>query len=369
MKFINYLEAVRDDVLNELFNIDTSKIQMKKIPDPSFGFLYALQSIGAKPDIFSKDENTVLQMVNAIAEKNKKQYSKDGDDVEDDEDVISPKKIKTFMSIFNELKNGNAYIIGDSGDFGDDEDYHFVVNDKLYVVSINQYGNDAPINISFNEVLDFNISSDYKMNSIMSSSSGGTQLFGKIRGIVEKEVPGWRKAIFSFQPILEKKEQKPIDDLNNLFTAVTDLFNKFIKGKALEPVILNKLKSSIKKAPSKRLGEIKTNAIEKINKHPIFDTSIKQEAVSFIEALFSGQKLPPPSPNLIKIGKKTSKILSTDLFNYVAIKEKNYESSARTRIYRIIIKQMFGSKVNIKQVGGTTYFSLAPIPDDPEDVW
>ena len=48
------------------------------------------------------------------------------------------------------------------------------------------------------------------------------------------------------------------------------------------------------------------------------------------------------------------------------MKEKNYESSARARIYRIIVKQMFGSKVEIKQIGDTTYFSLAPIPDDPE---
>jgi hypothetical protein len=209
--------------------------------------------------------------------------------------------------------------------------------------------------------------SNFKMNSIMSSSSGGTQLFGKIRGIIEKEVPGWRKAIYSFQPILEKKEIKPIDDLNNLFTAVTDLFNNFIKGKALAPIILSKLKSSIKKLPSTRLAEIKTQAIENINSQLKFNVSIKQEAVGFIEALLSGKKLPVPSPNFIKIGKKTPQIFSTDLFDYVAIREKNYKSSVRTRIYRIIIKQMFGSKVNIKQIGDTTYFSLAPIPDDPED--
>ena len=35
--------------------------------------------------------------------------------------------------------------------------------------------------------------------------------------------------------------------------------------------------------------------------------------------------------------------------------------SIRTRIYRIIIKQMFGSKVFIKEVGNNVLFSLREI--------
>jgi hypothetical protein len=39
-------------------------------------------------------------------------------------------------------------------------------------------------------------------------------------------------------------------------------------------------------------------------------------------------------------------------------------SSARTRIYRIIIKQLFGNEVDIRQVGFNTFFSLTPIPKE-----
>jgi hypothetical protein len=202
----------------------------------------------------------------------------------------------------------------------------------------------------------------------MSSSVGGTQLFGKIRGIIEKEVPGWRKAIYFFQPILEKKERTTLEGVSDFMSPLTFLLNNFIKGKKLDVAVINNFKSAVKKIKSQKLTEIKTEIIQNINDYPKIDASVKQEAINFIEALFGGKQLSVPSPNLIKIG-KTITIYSTDLIDYVGMNQKSYGSSARTRIYRIIIKQMFGSKVNIKQIGDTTYFSLVPIPDDPEGVY
>ncbi len=442
-KFEIYLEAIQKVVQNELFNIDTSKISMKKIEDLGFDFFVLFKDIGAKPDLFSMNENIVLEMINEAIERNKasyrnvvieevieenekfkreiekaiqenkvfkkeieeaikknKQIKRDKiieeviikniklfkEEIEEvinknkvfkkeieevinkiinnDKDIMSPNKVELFIKTFNRLKNQNTYISQDQ-DFSNGGYYYFIINNKLYFLDLLQYGSGAPISIGFNEISDFSIAS-YNMNSIMSSSNGGTKLFGKIRGIIEKEISDWKKAIYYFRPVLEKKEEKPINNLNDLASSATDLFNSFIKGKILAPITLSKLKSSIKKLSSTRLAEIKTQVIEKINAQSKFDASIKQETIDFIEAIFSIKKLPVPSSNIIKIFKKTPQIYSTDLFDYVAMKEKNYESSARTRIYRIIIKQMFGSKVDIKQIGDTTYFSLAPIPDDPE---
>ena len=385
-KFEIYLEAIQKVVQNELFNIDTSKISMKKIEDLGFDFFVLFKDIGAKPDLFSMNENIVLEMINEAIERNKASYrnvvieevieenekfkreiekaieenkvfkieiekaikkykgikrdkiieeviikniklfkkeieevinknkvfKKEIEEViekiiNNDKDIMSPNKVELFIKTFNQLKNQNTYI-GPDDDFDNDQYYYFTINNKLYFLDLLQYGPREPISIGFNEISDFSIAS-YNMNSIMSSSNGGTKLFGKIRGIIEKEVPNWEKRIYNFRPVLEKKEEKPIDNFYDIASSATYLFNSFIKGKALAPITLSKLKSSIKKLSSTRLAEIKTQVIEKINAQSKFDASIKQEAIGFMEAIFSAKNFQYLVQILLKFLKKLHKYI------------------------------------------------------------
>jgi len=342
-RFEHYLDIAKKEIINELFNISTKKIKLEKIEDVNF--LTMLKKIKINSEkIFTLDKQEISNITNNIFEKNK-----------------TSDEIENFLNVFNKFKTGNYYIEDPiAGKELNKAKFYFLVNSKPYFLKVDNAKNvTEKVVIAFNEVKKFNESDDktYKMNSIMSTSNGGTQLFNKIRTIIEEETKSWEKRIYSFNSEIQNKENKVLYSLHDFLSCFVSLLNNFMKGK-IDDNMAKKIKLLSKKINSKLLTQMKIKIINNINKNKIINKKFKKEAFNFIEEIFNNSQLAEPSDDIVKNSKKFQDIMENDLIKNTEVTKIVSEFSARTRIYRVIIKQIFGSEINIQQDGYETSFSL-----------
>lgn len=342
MKFIDYLEAVKADVVySELFNINAGDIKMKKIviPNEEQKFLQKLlKEIKLKEikvtDIFLKPDE-IFSLLS-------KSFSRDKFD-------LVSEKIKR-------IKNENAYASFSNELYKEGEFFLFFVKDKLYTLRLLYLF--GAFDITFNEQ-----GEDIKLNSMMSSKEGSSELFNKIASIIKTENTDWAEKVFSF-----KGERSNLDETNfklikKASSAVFNLLLVYLQNKKITEIKISNVRELLKKINKNiknKLKELIIKEIEKLKKIPEIN---KKSSISFINFIFSDLSLNDLKQNSNSFA--PAKELSTsfiddipDISEYLA-EMCLADYGVRNRIYRIIIKQMFGDNVEIRNDEYRVYFSLS----------
>lgn len=334
MKFIDSLKAIKADVINELFNINTSVIKMEKIEDKTILDFLATQSKPFK-EIFSLDLKSFGKTFN-----------------------LNPKSKE--VETFKKLKYENSFITMNSG-----KDHIFLVENILYYFRLAK-ADDGSFSITFGELTKEDAlagtirSQDFQANKIMSSNKeNASQLFGKIRSIIKAIIPNPETQVFSFAVVFS-------DTYGNIKKLFIDssvvMFNFFKKNHsdydkkrtADAQKIYKEFKPAIKNKVDNLMSSI-INGLTDISKDS------KKEMNSFIKALLSQQSnISLPSDRIQKelIKSKFDKYSFSNLFEAKA-NEFLLKNSTRYRLYKIIINQLLGRKAIIKSKDGITYFSLS----------
>ena len=359
MKFINYLEAIRLGVINELLNINVQNKPMIEIENnvKYFSHMLSFMINYAKKYNLSSDELLITYNKDSFFK-----VFKDENIIEDMKNKkleISDDSIENFIKIIIELRNESSYIRSI-------QDYYFFVKKKLYGLQIKDDNAPAKELIFFT----YNNKSSQNFNSNSMMRIGGSDLFNGIASIIKKEVPGWENKIFAFKSELEPKEKNNSANIDSAqwelrllfdtyFRKVSILNPKFLLGKTeveQEDVdkfrdFLNKLSDQQAKIKFKKL--LQELLIEKL------PNNLQSSGEYFLNFLFSNKKIkslerpkkyPSEEVEFIKnfaLGKKLIEVL--------------YKNSMRTRLYRMVIKQMFGSEVFFKPEGQWLFFSLKEI--------
>lgn len=334
MKFIDYLEAVKSDVINELFNVDTSIIKMKKIEDTTTLVFLAAQEKSFK-EIFCLDLESFKKTFN-----------------------LNPKSKE--VETFKKLKYENGFITMNSG-----KEHIFLVGEILYYFRLAPADNNS-FSITFGELTKEDAlagtirSQDFQANKIMSSNKeNASQLFGKIRSIIKAIIPNPETQVFSFAVVFsdtyENIKKLFIDSSIVMFNFFKKNHSDYDKKRTADAQkIYKEFKPAIKNKVDNLMSSI-INGLTDISKDS------KKEMNSFIKALLSQESnISLPSNKIEKelIKSKFDKFTFSNLFEAKA-NEFLLKNSARYRLYKIIIKQLLGRKAIIKSKDGTAYFSLS----------
>lgn len=350
MKFEQYLEAVKSDVYNELFNIKVQNKPMIEIENNVKYFSHMLDFMinYAKKHNLSSDELLTTYDKDSFFE-----VFKDEDIVEymkNKKLEISNDSIENFIKIITELRNESSYIRSI-------QDYYFFVKKQLYSLQIIDTEGSAKELIFFTYN---NKKSDKNFDSNSMMRLGGSDLFNGIASIIKKEVPGWESTIFTFSPELEFKEKNNVVNIGSAQLELRLLFKAYfrdvLKVKQIDVDAFRKHLNKLNEQTKKKLKEslYKLLIVEKL------PNDLKSSGDYFLNFLFSNEKI-----ESLKPPQKYSQEEARSIENLDTLKEKLlelvYKNSMRTRLYRTIIKQMFGSKVFIKEDGKSIYFSLKEI--------
>jgi hypothetical protein len=359
MKFETYLEAIRLGVINELLNINVQNKPMIEIENNVTHFSHMLFFMINYAKKYNLSSDKLLTTYNkdsffkAFKDEDIIKYIKDNikifkDIIKDNSLEISNDLIENFIKIITELRNESSYIRSK-------QDYYFFVKKQLYGLEIK---ND---NTSVKELIFFTYnesSKNFDSNSIM--RKGGSDLFNGIASIVKKEVPRWESEIFTFSPQLEFKEKNNADNIRSAQLELRLLFGAYFRNVSEVEQIdvdefrkyLDQLSDQTKKKLKESLYELLI--VEKLPK------DLKSSGDYFLNFLFSNEKV-----KSLKRPKKYSSEEAESIKNFYTLKEKLlelvYKNSMRTRLYRMVIKQMFGSKIFIKEKENRLFFSLKEI--------
>jgi hypothetical protein len=349
MKFFDYLEAVRTGALNELFNIDVKDISLSKtnFDDLQIELLHNLK------DIMNNLGYEISSVFNS-PEMEKKLFTQIKKDMYGE---YGPKTINVYKKL-KDIKKKKSYIHLNSEEQGDGNKYLFFVGDKTYVLTLweQDYGHYTSIDIVFDEFGRGDSIKEYSSNSIM-GTGGGSELFNKIASITKKEIPGYSNKIFSFSGVLDSSERFKETAVRNILKLLFDNLQRYLIQKIKEDNV-TQLRTKI----NTFTGNVKKKILEEINKK----LGGEQDCMNFINFIFSDapfSSMPPIKKPLKQIPNDLASKLISIAFDTNVVKN----SSMRMRLYRMIIKQMFGNKVNIEQHKGSVLFSLAPIPIDIGD--
>lgn len=340
MKYSSLLGELQQNAYFEIAGIDVTSLKVKKIALSNSSMMYSfileyLKDNSDKPfDLFSlQDISNALDSFTNI-----------------------PKVKQNVLNSFSALKNKNGYLtIEKEGD----KEFFFLVGSKLYhlrLVSGQSFSVSNSIEIIFNSInsyKDLMVEPRYAANNIFSNKSDGSKLFNMISAIIKKEIKTWKNEIFYFNSKMEDDEISKINSLEKIIKEINGaLFYASDEDESLSDRenYLNKVRSLIVKdvAPFKStLMKIKNLFISEISD----DTKKTGEAI--IDYLLFNKRAPKLSGSSFRIN------------NSSVLRSKNQEVEdiiegmvGRNRIYRIVIKQMFGSKVTIANKGGKIFFSL-----------
>lgn len=352
IKFEEYLQAVKNNVINELFNINTEKIKMNPILIPEFNnfSFYAIYKAISRGKTIEQMLSLNKEEIYSLAFKDIKKYT---DDLK-----AAEKETKFFTDAFLKIKQGNYYINDTS--IKNEDCFIFLIDNKIYELDSLDSRQNA-IFITFNEM-----GKKFVANSIMSSEDG-SKLFNKIRGIIEIEVPDWKNKVFAFEPKLEKHELKNSENIDDMYSIIQNMLKYFLDGRNTDISInLKKFQIYAKKIGNTIKQKAKKDIISNIEKNNLLTDDLKNEFINFIEIIFNGSSnIPTRSAALSKFAatKKSFKLYFDEL-----IKDKHElsvgtslasQNSSRTRLYTIIIRKMFGPKVITKPIGSFLYFSMS----------
>jgi hypothetical protein len=332
MKLIKYLEVIQKNIYNELyelFKINVQKLSLKKITfnenktEQLFELDDAFRDSGKKL-------SEVLEITNEQEAINEiKKF-----DIEDKSSLI-----KIYKTL-NKIKDKDYYIKIENGGF--DKSFIFFVNKKIYTLEMDK---SSYITISFDE---FNTNTIYGRNSIM--STGGSELFNKIAAIIKKEYTSWKTSVFAFSPVTEPSEDNKKQKIKKVLNFFFNILNKYltIGINQSEAIKIKNLLNSINPAIKNKIKE--TLKIK---------MSLYLDCLNLIDFVFSEDNdkilTPANEPNKIpKNFKDKFKIWESSIVNDVYI---NF--SMRTKLYKMIINQMFGNKVIVTPIEGNIMFSLS----------
>jgi hypothetical protein len=349
MKFFDYLEAIRAEALNEIFNIEVKDISLSKrnFDDLQIELLHNLK------DIMNNLGYEISSVLNS-PEMEKKLFTQIKKDMYGD---YSLKTINVYKKL-KDIRKKNSYIHLNGEEQGDGNKYLFFVGDKMYVLTLweQDYGHYTSIDIVFDEFGRGDSIREYSSNSIMGTGSG-SELFNKIASITKKEIPGYSNKIFSFSGVLESSERFKETAVRNILKLLFDNLQRYL----LQTIKKDNV-TQIRTKIDTFTGNVKKKVLEEINKK----LGREQDYMNFINFIFSDapfSSMPPLKKPLDEIPNDLASKLVSIAFDTNVIKN----SSMRMRLYRMIIKQMFGSNVNIEQHRGSVLFSLSPIPIDIGD--
>ena len=334
MKFEVYLEAVKRDVLNEIFGVKNVNIDFKQIPkklEHAYFTSYFYDVLLSFKDIV-KNPNDLLNI------------DIDKLDLSKTDHLADKKRADIFINAISKIKTGNYYLRVHS------DRYIFRVSNFLYKLELDKNRKGYWI-ITFDKMLG-NDDERYSSNSLFKIPGAKDQLFNKIRVIIEDRFKDKLKTmVFGFSSAIDASETSP----REVYSFI-ELFNRelqnYINGK---DVNLEKIKdflgssSGFKTKDKRTLDFIKTYLNDKTG------TLNNPDAISFLNSVLQ-LKTPPPPSKIIK-SFKINKPNEDEIEGSVGSK------SMRTRLYKEVIRSLLGDQVYIKPKGNTTLFSLSPIPE------
>lgn len=371
MKFTDYLEAIRDDIVYQELSISSlgvsqpkvkvemtqlSKEDVENIED---AFLYIIATYGNKK-IYSTFEEYSRDSRDNVEKKINEFYKED------------QKKRDAALSILDSLEKikGNAYYY-----LGFDSKYVFTAGPKLYFVKLNDglvihnKKQKQLVTISFDEITDDYPNGNYTVgNSLFNKKlygSAGSDLFKKIAGIVRKEFENWNKIVFHFEAKKEDSESDNEDAIISFVELLRRAIDDHLAARNTSPEIIGKVKTLKSRAKNIISTLMKKTIKEKydngsilkeagyISKDPQEKENIAKrafdEANSFIDDLLSGKTIQKLNEKLL---------IPSSIFRVEDSEVKNSVSggSMRQKLYLNIIGQMFG-KVYTFQKNGDLFFS------------
>jgi hypothetical protein len=330
MRHIDYLEAIKTDILSELFNVDVQKLSLTKITFNQ----NKVDSLALLEGEMKRLSKSTLSEGMKLPEKTVISYIKKNSDPEDIKGIIE------VYNILKGIKSGTTYIYLNN-DLAIAKSFVFFVNETLYGLDL---GEGQDVDILFDE---FGANYMFQQNSIM-STSGGSDLFNKIATIIKKEIPGWTTKVFSFASASEPSERANQGKLNIALRVLVNVLKKYLTV-GIQQADLTKIRKELGKVDNIK-NKLKNDLLEKIPKNVDY--------VNFINFIFSDEtfkSLPPVKKQVSSLsGVMLSKI------NRLSTSSVYTKNTVRNRLYRMVIKQMFGSKVFINDEGSTRMlFSLS----------
>jgi hypothetical protein len=323
MKFETYLEAVKQDVLNEIFGIKNVNVNLQKIIDDNFSKtideLIDNGKISTAKDIFR------IPITNESLS------------------FLKPEEQEKFLDTVSKIKSGNYYLPLNSNN---KELFVFKVANTMYRLVLESLDE---IDITFNEVTSFG-ETDYSSNSLFKIPGARDELFNKIRFIIQKEYAASLKTkVFSFSSSRDSREWISTDDVYAACEEIINQFKEYLNGKEVE---IEEIGYIIEDLNKKGMAFLKKYLTSKL-----LTAKVNQEDIdAFLNPVLS-MKVPPKRPKkLLSFKPKIGRIC-----DYDEITSMLNRGSMRTKLYIEVIRALMGDKVYINQYNEQILFSLSPI--------
>ena len=359
MKFSDHLKSIRINSINEIANINVATLNIKKLSDKDSSLMWDLFT---RNILNSKNNSLTLLNLSDVPEQDKEEVVGDfelpptgtrQEKSQLDKEIARVTNIKkiadNLKKSFYEVKNGSAYFQSEETIFEDSLQCLFVVKNILYYLALLEDSDGYELLFdTIKNSKDLYEPPRFTKNSLMSDKSASSSLFNTISAIVKKEVPAWKNEVFFFSSAVEDSELGRIDSIREIIKQI---------GKCLLYCEDNKQSLENKEA---YLIQTKKDIVNKfkgtfLKIKEMFMSLITNDTNKVGEGILDFLLFNAPKPNLENIS-----------YNY---KEVNVDYSqkakdllgnfiSRNRIYKIIIKQMFGEEVSIKNKNGKILFSL-----------
>lgn len=367
MKIFDYLEAIKEDIVyQEVISLSNPQEQinmtlldgsfLKKHKGGLLDILDYLFTFHTRNRIYKTFEDFFSDSQEEVNRKIKKYYRYN---------IFSINRALKAAEVLNEFK-GNKYYKADNTLLV----FVFIVGGKkMYQAYLKKLtkdfdGQDITYHeISFSYIKGFE---DYPLgskssNNLFSDRVAGSELFKKIAGIIKNEIPDWEKTIFAFEPVEENKEKHNNKSMSNVMDDLSSALNSyFTKSGMGVDYWIRANRESLKQINQRTRNSILKIIKKGINRQKIYNHISEEEfnlANSFIDSLFNGREINPLSKKLFNN--------SIDWVTKNDIEEENATNTMRTRLYKSVVRQMFG-EVHTRQLGSMTFFSKSPLSKEAE---
>jgi hypothetical protein len=338
MKFEVYLEAVRNDILNELFNIKTININLQKIDDSDSFFVRTINTLVEENHIqAAKDILTIDLSKNKLL------------------NYLSPEKQERFLDILSKIKSGDYYVA-----YGEEGRYLFKVANILYSLVFETYSNKTEI--IFYEFKKLNDKS-FTSNSLFKIKGAKDELFNKIRFIIQKEYASSLKTkVFVFNATTDDTEysgsfsssregQLHMNNIDNVWAAyevIIDEFKIYMNGGDVD---LEEINYNLEEINKKGITFLKKYLTDKLLK-----AKVNQEDINtFLNSVLSSKEPPKKSKGFLNFK------FTIGANDYDEMESMLTKNNMRERLYVEVIRSLVGDKVYINRNREDILFSLSPI--------